>query len=178
MRVDTGSVRYTADMGRSHAAAGRAKLGSLLLLSSACDCGGSGPLDATTDSSFDARRDAISSDGLPAEGGRFADADELSCPEIALRYFSFIGDFLMERQSCSADAECAFVGLSVRCKDGLIDIGGCGTAVAVEHEMSFIDDVRALQGELCEVRTSSCVAASTCPEVMAAVCDAGRCVMR
>jgi hypothetical protein len=165
-------------MGRS-AAAGRAKLVSLLLLSSACDCGGSGPLDATptTDSSFDARHDAISSDGSPADGGRFADADELSCPEIALRYFSFIDDFLMERQSCSADAECAFVGLSVRCKDGHNDIGGCGTAVAVEHQMSFLDDVRALQGELCEVRTTSCVASSACPEVVT-VCDAGRCVVR
>lgn len=171
-------------MRRSHAGAGRAKLVGLLLLSSACDCGGSGPLDATptTDSSFeapidgqlDARHDAMSSDGSPADGGRFADADELSCPEIAQRYFSFIDQFLMERQSCSTDSECAVVGLSVRCKDGLIDVEGCGTAVATEHQTSFVDDVRALQGELCEVRTSSCVASSTCPERVTAVCDSGR----
>jgi hypothetical protein len=149
-----------------------------------CDCGasvtptdGSRPNDTSSlDSTAD--DDGSWADGASRDAGRFADADELSCTDIAMRYFSIIDEFLEGRQSCEVDSDCGVAGLTVRCKEGLIDIEGCGTAIAVEYEASFIDDVRALQGELCEVRTSSCVVSNACPELVMSACVSGRCTLQ
>jgi len=154
------------------------------LFASGCDCGasvtpvdGSRPSDASSlDSTAD--DDGSRGDAASRDGGRFFDADEQSCAELAMRYFSIIDEFLEGRQSCEEDSDCGVAGVTVRCKEGLIDIQGCGTAIAVEHEASFIDAVRTLQGELCEVRTSSCVVSSACPELAMSACVSGRCTLQ
>jgi hypothetical protein len=108
----------------------------------------------------------------------FMDADSLSCMQLDLLWHQQQDLIAADLKECEQSTDCVLVDTAIDCKPITgddISVAGCQSAVAVEHEATWLADVGALGAFLCAERSLECVSFSLCPGELEARCVSGLC---